>query len=249
MIAHRDRGRTAQHRAGPRPTRAGRTSACPAPARWTGPRPTSPTGWSATTTAAAVLETTLGGIALTPSHAVTVAVTGAECRRDGRADARSATRSRCGCRPGATLRVGAATRGVRSYVAVAGGIAVEPVLGSRSTDTLAHVGPPRAARRGRAAGRATRSAPPRASTSGRPRPFPRPAVLRLRPGPRDDWFDATALTTLTGTSYAVSGDSNRVGLRLEGRGADPESRGRAAQRGARARRGAGAAVRASRWCS
>src|SRR5207342_2137636 len=43
---------------------------------------------------------------------------------------------------GATVRVGQPRSGVRSYVAVAGGIAVEPVLGSRSTDTLAGVGPP-----------------------------------------------------------------------------------------------------------
>jgi allophanate hydrolase subunit 2 len=42
-------------------------------------------------------------------------------------------------------------------------------------------------------------------------------VLRLQPGPREDWFEDGALATLTGTSYAVTGDSNRVGLRLEGR--------------------------------
>ncbi len=164
--------------------------------------------------AAAVLETTLGGIALTPSHAVTVAVTGAECpvtvagRAVGYAEPVRVP-------AGATLRVGAAARGVRSYVAVAGGIAVEPVLGSRSTDTLGHVGPPRL-RDGDVLPLGEPVGTPAGVDVGSARPFPRPALLRLRPGPREDWFDATALATLTGTPYAVSGDSNRVGLRLEG---------------------------------
>jgi biotin-dependent carboxylase-like uncharacterized protein len=116
---------------------------------------------------------------------------------------------------GATLRVGPATRGVRSYLAVAGGFAVEPVLGSRSTDTLAFVGPP-VLHDGDVLRVGDPMGAPAGVDVGSARPFLRPAVLRLRPGPRDDWFDGAALTTLTRTSYAVSGDSNRVGLRLEG---------------------------------
>lgn len=42
---------------------------------------------------------------------------------------------------GALLDVGAVVSGVRGYVAVSGGIAVEPVLGSRSTDLLSGLGP------------------------------------------------------------------------------------------------------------
>lgn len=42
---------------------------------------------------------------------------------------------------GAVLDAGRVTAGVRSYVAVAGGIAAEPVLGSRSTDLLSGLGP------------------------------------------------------------------------------------------------------------
>src|SRR4029453_12590723 len=45
--------------------------------------------------------------------------------------------------PGQVLRVGSVTSGLRAYLAVRGGIGVPPVLGSRSTDTLARVGPPR----------------------------------------------------------------------------------------------------------
>ena len=173
---------------------------------------------------AAVLETTLGGITLTASDAVTIAVTGAECAVvvAGRAVA-SAEPVRVPA--GAMVQLGRATRGVRSYLAVAGGVVVEPVLGSRSTDTLAYVGPG-VLRDGDVLPVGEPAGTPAGVDVGATRPFPRPAVLRLHPGPRDDWFDGAALTTLTGTPYAVSGDSNRVGLRLEGealtRGRDGE---------------------------
>src|SRR5258706_14602117 len=58
---------------------------------------------------------------------------------------------------GATLRFGARTRGVRAYVAVAGGIDVPEVLGSRSTHMPSPSGGPRAARS--SAGTARRPAP------------------------------------------------------------------------------------------
>ncbi|MEV8070600.1 allophanate hydrolase subunit 2 family protein, partial [Streptomyces sp. NPDC085995] len=89
---------------------------------------------------AAVLETTLDGCALRPRSAVTVAVTGAPCpvRLDGRPAAWGAP---VRVPAGAVLEVGAAVRGIRAYVAVSGGVAVEPVLGSRSTDLLSGLGP------------------------------------------------------------------------------------------------------------
>ncbi|MFC4112114.1 biotin-dependent carboxyltransferase family protein [Nonomuraea zeae] len=115
--------------------------------------------------------------------------------------------------PGTELRLGAPERGLRTYLAVRGGIAVEPVLGSRSTDSLSGLGPE----------------PLRAGTLlpvGRPEgvisvdqaplPQPRPPVLRVLPGPRDDWFAAEALADLCSRPYAVSQDSNRVGVRLTG---------------------------------
>jgi biotin-dependent carboxylase-like uncharacterized protein len=113
--------------------------------------------------------------------------------------------------PGATLIVGPATVGVRSYIAVAGGIAVDPVLGSRSTDTLAWVGPPALS---------TGSELPIGSAQGEPQPHdtPRPpssGPLRLLPGPRADWF-TDPLAHLCTTSYAVGEASNRIGLRLRG---------------------------------
>ena len=164
--------------------------------------------------AAAVLETTLGGVAFEVSAATLFAVTGAECPLtvDGRPVALAEPVL---APPGARVRVGRATRGVRSYVAVAGGVEVVAVLGSRSTDTLAHVGPG-VLRDGDVLPLGRPGGPPAGVDHGHARRYPRPAVLRVAPGPRDDWFHASALVTLTRSTYAVSGDSNRVGLRLHG---------------------------------
>jgi biotin-dependent carboxylase-like uncharacterized protein len=163
---------------------------------------------------AAVLETTLGGVTFDVTEPTLLVVTGAECVVTV-ADRAVAFAEPVLAKAGARVQVGPATRGVRSYVAVAGGLAVDAVLGSRSTDTLAHVGPG-VLRVGDVLPLGEPAGPPAGVDVGPVRPFLRPAVLRVEPGPRDDWFRDTALTTLTGSTYAVSGDSNRVGLRLEG---------------------------------
>ncbi|MFD7999028.1 5-oxoprolinase subunit C family protein [Streptomyces mirabilis] len=163
---------------------------------------------------AAVLETTLNGCALRPRSVVTVAVTGAPCPVT------------VGGRPapwgapvrvpaGALLDIGPAHAGVRSYVAVAGGVAVDPVLGSRSTDLLSGLGPPpltdgTVLPLGRPDGVHTR-----VDVVPHPGP-PSELVLRVTPGPRDDWFTTSALRTLATGTYRVSSASNRIGLRTEG---------------------------------
>ncbi|RYB91899.1 biotin-dependent carboxyltransferase [Nocardioides oleivorans] len=160
----------------------------------------------------AVIETTMGGITVRTRRAVTLAVTGAPCevRAGGRAVAHGAPVT---VPAGTLVVVGPATSGVRSYVAFAGGVDVPPVLGSRSTDTLAWVGPPRLA-----AGQAL--------ALGMPGVLPEPPdvvvvrrpgrVVRLARGPRADWMDAEAWAALDGATYAVAADSDRIGLRLDG---------------------------------
>jgi allophanate hydrolase subunit 2 len=101
---------------------------------------------------------------------------------------------------------------VRSYVAVAGGVAVDPVLGSRSTDTLAWVGPPRV-EDGAELPTGTTVDPPAPLDTPRPR---RSGPLRVSAGPRADWFADHALERLCATAYVVGEDSNRIGLRLDG---------------------------------
>lgn len=160
---------------------------------------------------AAVLEVVLGGLELRADAAGWVAVTGAPAPLVVDGAARSHGRPEW-LPAGATLRLGRPPAGVRSYVAVAGGIAVEPVLGSRSTDTLAWVGPPRVA-----AGTTLPVGPPRAEPRPLDVPHPRrPGPLRLLAGPRADWFTADALEVLCGGPYVVEADSNRIGLRLDG---------------------------------
>jgi biotin-dependent carboxylase-like uncharacterized protein len=162
----------------------------------------------------AVLETTLGGVAVRVDAWVAVAVTGAPApvAVDGRP---CPFAEPVLMRAGQTLVVGAATSGLRSYLAFSGGVAAEPVLGSRSTDTLSGLGPPALS-----AGARLRL--------GRPVDHPHavdvplvlrhPDTVRLRmlPGPRLDWFVADTLGTLTSQTYTVSAHSNRVGVRLVG---------------------------------
>ncbi|WP_328429063.1 biotin-dependent carboxyltransferase family protein [Streptomyces sp. NBC_00443] len=163
---------------------------------------------------AAVLESTLNGCAVRPRSTVTVAVSGAPCRVtvDGRPVAWGAA---VRVPAGALLDVGAAVSGVRTYVAVSGGIAVEPVLGSRSTDLLSGLGPPPLTD-GTVLplGRPTQLHA-RVDVAPQPAP-PTELVLRVTPGPRDDWFTPAALRAFTSRVYRVSAASNRIGLRTEG---------------------------------
>ncbi|MEV6833974.1 biotin-dependent carboxyltransferase family protein [Streptomyces sp. NPDC051133] len=164
--------------------------------------------------AAAVLEATLTGCALRADRAVTVVVGGAPCpvTVDGRPVAWGAP---VRVPAGAVLDAGGVRAGVRAYVAVAGGIAVDPVLGSRSTDLLSELGPA-PLRDGEVLplGTPARRAAP-ADTAPWPAP-PTALTLPLRLGPRADWFTPTALHTLTSATYRVSQHSNRIGLRTEG---------------------------------
>ncbi|MEU5614528.1 biotin-dependent carboxyltransferase family protein [Streptomyces sparsogenes] len=163
---------------------------------------------------AAALETTLTGCAVRLRRAATVAVTGAPCpvTVDGRPAAWGAP---VRVPAGALVEVGAATHGVRGYVAFDGGVEAEQVLGSRSTDVLSGLGPAPLAdgavlRLGAPYGPAP--AVDAAPCPGPPRELVLPVVL----GPRHDWFTPRALRTLATGEFRVSAASNRIGLRTEG---------------------------------
>ena len=89
---------------------------------------------------AAGLEVLLGGLRLRAVGDVTVALAGARgpAWLDDRPVGHEAVLE---LRSGAELRLGTVTSGLRTYVAVRGGIDVPTVLGSRSTDQLAALGP------------------------------------------------------------------------------------------------------------
>lgn len=123
---------------------------------------------------------------------------------------------------GSVVAVGPVTRGVRGYLAVAGGIDVPEVLGSRSTHVRARLG----GLEGRAleAGDRLPVGEPAASCQdlvGRRipedlRPHRRSAPIRVRLGPQDDAFTPRGLRTFLSSPYRVSPHSDRMGVRLQG---------------------------------
>ncbi|MFF2851188.1 biotin-dependent carboxyltransferase family protein [Streptomyces sp. NPDC058001] len=163
---------------------------------------------------AAVLETTLNGCAVRARCALTVAVGGAPSpvSVDGRPVAFGAP---VHLPAGAVLDIGPAVSGVRGYVAFAGGVAVEPVLGSRSTDLLSGLGPAPLTDGTVLPIGVAHGTPARVDVAPRPGP-PAELVLRVTLGPRDAWFTQRAVRTLTSRAYRVSSASNRIGLRTEG---------------------------------
>ncbi|MFI1191071.1 biotin-dependent carboxyltransferase family protein [Streptomyces californicus] len=178
---------------------------------------------------AAVLETTLTGCAVRPDRPVVAVVGGAGCpvSVDGRPVAWGVP---VRVPAGAVLEAGPASTGLRSYLAFAGGLVPDAVLGSRSADLLSGLGPAPlgagdtvplggpakgwgpAERCGSAKG----CGPPPAEPVPWPGVAPAELVLPVRLGPRHDWFTAPALRTLLTAAYRVSPHSNRIGLRTEG---------------------------------
>jgi KipI family sensor histidine kinase inhibitor len=144
---------------------------------------------------------------------------------------------------GALLRIGSPATGLRTYLAVRGGIDVPAVLGSRSADLLSRLGPaplragdllpvgtarpagtvtPGAAGAHGTAGPGTTvhgTAGVATGRGGQPRgpASTGPVELGVLAGPRDDWFAAGAIEFLCSAPYVVTPASDRTGLRLDGR--------------------------------
>jgi len=163
---------------------------------------------------AAAVEIALGGFRARAETDTWVSVTGALCevRVDGRA---RDLYSPLLVPAGAELWIGSAHAGLRISLAVRGGVAASPALGSCATDVLAGLGPA-PIRAGDLLQGGEPSAPVPVVDS-----FPwtvPPAVIDvcLTAGPRADWFAASALRALTGTTWSVSARADRVGIRLDG---------------------------------
>ena len=174
--------------------------------------------------AAAVVAATAGGLRVRAERTVLVAVTGAPAPLD--VDGTPAPLDApLTLRPGAVLTLGMPAVGLRSYLAVRGGIDAPPVLGSRSTDSLSGLGPAPLKDGDRLPIGTLAAGEPIVDVAAVARPQSRP-VLRVLPGPRRDWFEPTAWAALITEEWTVTADSDRVGLRLSGphlsRGRDGE---------------------------
>jgi biotin-dependent carboxylase-like uncharacterized protein len=167
---------------------------------------------------AAGLEFTLIGPRLRAEAPCAIAVTGADAPITID-EAPAAAWTTLMLRGGAVVKIGAARAGVRGYVAVAGGIDVPPVLGSRATYLRGRLGGlgGRALRRDDvlrlgAAGRVRAHAvPARAIPDWRAEP-----VLRVVLGPQADRFTEEGIADFVGGAYEVLPQSDRMGARLQG---------------------------------
>ncbi|WP_067458728.1 biotin-dependent carboxyltransferase family protein [Actinomadura macra] len=164
---------------------------------------------------AAGVEFTLGGGVLRFCARAWVAVTGAPAplHIDGRA---FGTNAPCHVPAGAVVELGTPPVGLRSYLAIRGGLMVEEVLGSRSSDLLSGLGPPPLSPGDQLPIGAAENLDDITVDIAPAPALPDTPILRILPGPRDDWFRPEALTMLTSNPYTVTQDSNRVGVRLDG---------------------------------
>jgi biotin-dependent carboxylase-like uncharacterized protein len=181
--------------------------------------------------AAATLEVTLVGPELEFEAERVVAVTGAEFELT--VDGKSAPMNAAFLvGAGAHVRFGHRARGTRAYLAVEGGIAIQPTLGSRATHVISAMGG--------IDGRPLRAGDrlPMVESSRGGRPFAaqtrvpmaalpdRQARIRVLAGPQQNYFSPDALDVLQSAPYTISHTSDRMGFRLGGpklthaRGAD-----------------------------
>jgi antagonist of KipI len=125
-------------------------------------------------------------------------------------------------KPGQTLRVGPTRSGARCYLCVQGGITVDPFLGSAATHLLSGLGgyQGRALRKHDVLDIGSFNAPAEVfsqslSADVLERLSPR-KTLRVTPGPQSARFPAASQQHFYASTYRVSEESNRMGLRLEG---------------------------------
>lgn len=174
----------------------------------------------------AALEFTLIGPTLRFERAAVIALAGApvDARADGQ---RLPTWTQCLLPAGTVLQVGGMPQGCRGYLAVRGGFEVEVVMGSRSTDLHAHIGPNdgRALRAGDMLRVGEHPSGVPSITTIRHLPWgldPRPwfdfqeSPIALMRGHHFDALEPVSQHALLQSHLVVSTDSNRTASRLDG---------------------------------
>lgn len=167
----------------------------------------------------ATLLENVGGCALTALAETVVCVTGAQARVTvGGRPVPLATPTIVPA--GAELVVQPPEVGMRSYIAVRGGLIADTELDSAATDMLSGLGPAPIEAGDTIAMSLTPSESANALLSNPLRVSSEDGVttgtVRCVLGPRDDWFSRSDVDKFLRTEYTVTPASNRVGLRLEG---------------------------------
>ncbi|MCF8999882.1 urea amidolyase family protein [Acinetobacter nectaris] len=171
----------------------------------------------------AVLEILNGGFHTEVQCSTVIAVTGADTDlyikyKDGETEIAKTYQS-IALDQGDEIIIKSPKAGLRSYFAIRGGIAVNDVLGSKSFDTLAELGPqPLKANDYIYTAQMMQNAV-LGQRIKHDYQLPKPSetvVLDIVLGPRVDWFDKQSLETLKTQSWLVTSDINRIGLRLMG---------------------------------
>ncbi|NLE36136.1 MAG: biotin-dependent carboxyltransferase [Bacteroidales bacterium] len=181
----------------------------------------------------ACLEATISGPQLEFTGATWIAITGADM--DPHLNGQGIPMNTAvDVRPGDRLGFRGLRSGCRAYIAFAGGIAVPPVMGSRSTYIRAGIG----GFQGRALmpgdelplGEFDPLSPPgRLSTDyakGKPRlkkipeglipEYKHEQTIRIISGPEAHYFEIAGLRSFLSTEYTVTAQSDRMGYRLSG---------------------------------
>ena len=169
----------------------------------------------------ACLETTLMGLRIKALTDVLIAVTGANLQP--RVDKRP-LEMWCShvLKQGEVLSFMGPSSGCRSYIALGGGIEVPPVMGSKSTSLPSGFGGFEG--KALAAGAILFCESPQTKLTAAQRKleprwiptYPSKWVVRVVWGPQDDDFTAQVRQTFLNSSFEVSSESDRTGIRLIG---------------------------------
>ena len=171
----------------------------------------------------AALEMTMQGPVLRAEASLLVAVTGGKFSLSINGIPAPQWEAMC-LAPGDEMVVGAAARGARAYLAVAGGFDVPRVMGSRSTFLRGQIGgfSGRTLRAGDIlpVGECEDRSQLAGSFTPRALLAPEPAAVntvRVMMGPQEDLFTPEAIQALAQAEYAVSAESDRMAYRLQGK--------------------------------
>lgn len=164
-----------------------------------------------------VLEMTMLGITARFDCETVIALTGADmsARLNDRPIARYAS---VAVHPGDVLTMGAASRGMRAYLAVTGGFDLPLVMGSVSTNLKCALGgfQGRKLKTGDELPLNQSGAPFLPRQVSPPEDYPDCISLRVLLGPQDDAFTQKGIDTFLGCEYTVTDKADRMGIRLSG---------------------------------